>query len=147
MATPERGVTLRPATGSCQDRAGSAVTVCPGMARFLLLLSVLFALAASPALAASGNGLYKPFPAGSVPGAAQAYYAQLGLALTARQLRNGSYTRVLPATSALGPSHRAGETPVSLGYLEFGVVAALALLAAGGVAWRRSRPAPRAGLC
>jgi len=117
------------------------------MARLVILICVLFALAASPAWAASGNGLYKPFPAGSAPGAAQAYYAQLGLALTNRELSNGSYTRALPATSALGPSHRAGETPVSLGYWEFLVVGLVALVAAGGVAWRRSRPAPRAGLC
>lgn len=118
------------------------------MARLVILIGVVFALAAPPALAASGNGLYKPFPAATAAGtAAQAYYAQLGLALTNRQLTNGTYTAALPATAARGPSHRAGATTVSLGYWEFVVVGLLAVLAAGGVALRGVRPAPRGGLC
>jgi hypothetical protein len=107
------------------------------MVRVILLVFVLLALAVSPALAASGNGLYKPFPASSTPGtAAQAYYAQLGLSLSNRQLTEGTHTPALPAAPALGPSHRAGATPAGLGYAPFVIVGLLALLAGGLAALR-----------
>jgi len=110
------------------------------MRRLAIFIIVLSGLCAAPAAAAPGNGLYKPYPAASSSNAAQTYYAQLGVALTNRQLRDGTFIGGLGPRAAAGPSHRAGATRVSIGYVELVAIALLALVAAGAVALRPGRP-------
>jgi hypothetical protein len=107
------------------------------MSRLVVVTLVLFSLGAGPALAADGNGLYKPYPAPAASGTPQAYYAQLGVALTRREVRDGAFTGGLTASRAVGPSLRAGATHIGLGYGALAVVALLALATAGVAAARR----------
>ena len=60
------------------------------MLRAIILTSLLLAIGASPAFAASGNLLYKPYPVAVGPGSAEAYCAQLRFELTPPALRAGS---------------------------------------------------------
>lgn len=109
------------------------------MSRLIVVAVVLFGLTAGPAWAAGGNNLYAPYPTAGSAGASQAYYAQLGVALTNRQLKQGTFTGGLSAVPAGGPSHRAGGTRVSLGYGELAVVALLALAGATAAVLRSDR--------
>ncbi len=144
MSKPERaGAGARRSRGRPAAAAGGEGRVGGRMPREMILLSELLAVTAAPALAASGNGLYKPYPAATDPTAAQAYYAELGVALTNRQLRVGRFIGGLHAAAARGPSHRAGATAVGMGYGALIAVGAIALLAAGAVALRAPRPSPR----
>ena len=111
------------------------------MRRVLILTCVLFAAAVSSAYAAAGNGLYNPFPADSNSGAAQSYYAQLGVTMAPRQLSEGQFAGGLGLGRGDGPSERAGERAVGIGTSEFAAVAALALLGAAVAARRTSRRA------
>ena len=124
-------------------------TVCNCMLRAAVLTSLLLAVLAPPALAQSGNGLYKPYPAAIGSESAKAYYAQLGLTLTTAALRKGRFSSGMAASAASGPSDRAEATAAGLGIGELVAIGALALVVAGGVTCRRIRqPAtPPAGPC
>ncbi len=117
------------------------------MRRLVILMALLVALGCSPAWAVSGNGLYSPYPAATDPTAAQAYYAQLGVALTVGQIRRGTFSGGLRPSAQGGPSHRAGATAVDLGYGALAAVGLVALLAAVAAAVTRPRPSPRVGSC
>ncbi len=108
----------------------------------LIVVSLAVALAAPPALAASGNGLYEPYPAASQPGGpAASYYAQLGVAITPGRAKRGNFSGLRPST-ARGPSERAGATRVGAGWGALIAVGLLALLAGGAAALvARRRPA------
>ena len=113
------------------------------MRRALILTSLALAIGVPPAVAASGNGLYKPYPAVVGPGSAEAYYAQLGLALTPAALREGRFNAGLRASAASGPSESAGATSVASGVWELAAIGVLALLAAGVALLRRTPAALR----
>ncbi len=115
------------------------------MRRVVILTSLLMALGCAPAWAAPGNGLYAPYPAGTNPTAAQAYYAQLGVTLTDGQIRRGGFIGGLHASAQHGPSDRAGATAVDLGYAALAAVGLVALLAAGAAAFTGARRSPRMG--
>jgi hypothetical protein len=116
------------------------------MLRAALLIAILLAFSASPALAASGNGLYEPFPSTVKQGVAQAYFAKLGVRLSARALETGRLSGALAQRGANGPSRRAGAGAGGLGAWELLVVAAVALSAAAVAARRARTPAPRTGV-
>ena len=100
------------------------------MRRLLSLICLCWVAGAAPALAASGNGLYEPYPAGVGDGGAQAYYATLGRSVSAAQLDRGTFGGGLPASSASGPSERAGVAATGAGIWELAVVGGAALVAA-----------------
>ena len=100
---------------------------------------MMLALLAAPALAASGNGLYKPYPAVNGGSWASNYYAQLGISQSDTQLTQGTFSsRTLASASTPGPSRRAGVDLGGLGLKTLVVVGLLALLASGASAWRLS---------
>jgi len=108
------------------------------IARTVVLIGVLVAITAPTARAASGNGLYAPYPGVVGSGPAQAYYAQLGLALTAAQLRDGRFTGSLAPAPANRPSERAGARGGGASIPAAGAVLALAVLAAAVASVRRA---------
>ena len=110
------------------------------MLRSLILSGAVLAIFAASA-AASGNGLYEPYPAAIGAGGAESYYAQLGDPLTAVQLDKGVFRHGLLASAPAGPSARAGVTTVGLGIWELLVGVAVALLAAGLASRRVAYPA------
>jgi hypothetical protein len=116
---------------------GAADTPGTTMVRAIVLIVVLVAIAAPTARAASDNGLYKPYPGATSVGPAEAYYAQLGLALTAAQLRDGRFTGSLSGSAASGPSERAGASGGGLRISALAAVMTLALLAAAVASLRR----------
>ena len=109
--------------------------------RLIVITCLALTMSAPTAAAASGNGLYKPYPAVNGLGTAQAYYAQLGLTPTASQLSRGDFSGGLAASSVSGPSHRAGAAGASLGLTALLAVAVLGLVAAAGVALSSRRAA------
>jgi hypothetical protein len=109
------------------------------MLRAIILSGLLAAILAPAAAAASGNGLYKPYPAAVGSGGARSYYARLGHRPTQAQLAVGVFRHGFAAAAAGGPSERAGATPVGLGLWEVLVGAAAALAAGALAAARRAR--------
>jgi hypothetical protein len=112
------------------------------MLRAVILTGLLVALCAPPALAASGNGLYEPYPSAVSHLAADSYYAKLGLRVSETALVRGRFAGGWAASAAGGPSERAGVGAGGLGGWELAAGVGLALFAAG-VAVGRGRPASR----
>jgi hypothetical protein len=100
------------------------------MRRLLLLICVCWIAGATPAAAASGSGLYEPYPAGVGASGAQEYYASLGRTVSPAQLDRGAFIGGLRASSSSGPSGRAGVAAPGAGVWELAAVGACALLAA-----------------
>lgn len=107
------------------------------MRRLLSLICLCWIAGAAPALAASGNGLYEPYPAGVGDAGAQVYYATLGRTVSAAQLDQGAFTGAMRASpSANGPSSRAGVASPGPGVWELAVVGAITLAVAVACALR-----------
>ena len=115
------------------------------MCRCIILTGALLAIFATPAAAGSGNGLYKPYPAGIAPSGAEAYYARLGRRLTAAQLADGVLSPGLAGSPSSGPSERAGAMAVGLGVWE--LAAAIAVAVVGVAVAARRRVGPPASAC
>jgi hypothetical protein len=110
------------------------------MCRCIILMGALLAIFATPAAAGSGNGLYKPFPAGITTTGAESYYARLGRPLTAAQLARGVLSPGLAGSPSSGPSERAGAMAVGLGVWELAAAVAVAVVGVAVAARRRAGP-------
>jgi hypothetical protein len=115
------------------------------MCRCIILTGALLAIFATPAAAQSGNGLYKPYPAGIAPRGAEAYYARLGRRLTAAQLADGVLSPGLAGSPSSRPSERAGAMTVGLGVWE--LFAAIAVAVVGVAVAARHREGPPGSAC
>lgn len=94
------------------------------------------AIGAGPARAENGTGLYAPFPSPSGGPRAERFVGELGVKVSARQLRRGTLVPVEPGTGMFwvgaGPAtQRAGSAG---GHGTAGLLIGLALAAALGAA-------------
>jgi hypothetical protein len=111
------------------------------MCRCIILTGALLAIFATAAAAQSGNGLYKPYPAGITPTSAESYYARLGRPLTAAQLAGGVFISPrLAGSRSAGPSERAGAIAAGIGLWELVAAIAVAVVGVAVAAGRRASP-------
>ena len=102
------------------------------MVRGILAGLAVGLIAAAPAAAESGNGLYEPFPSSQQAPSARSYYARLGLHVTTEQLRAGVFRdgfAAAPGDRAAGDRGGLGDPGLGLGAL-LGALGAAAIVVA-----------------